>query len=88
MSTDTGHNSTFDDGSWAYHQPEKVNNWGHLAMHGSVITAKSVVAAYYDKASAYNYYAGCSTGGRQGLKEAELYPEDFDGIIAGAPAWW
>jgi feruloyl esterase len=57
-------------------------------MHGSVVTAKTTVAAYYDKASSYNYYAGCSTGGRQGLKEAQMYPEDFDGIIAGAPAWW
>lgn len=57
-------------------------------MHGSVVNAKSIVSAYYSKDISYNYYAGCSTGGRQGLKEAELYPEDFDGIIAGAPAWW
>jgi feruloyl esterase len=88
MSTDTGHNSSSSDGSWAYQQPDKVENWGHLAMHGSVVTAKGITAAYYDKAISYNYYAGCSTGGRQGLKEAEKYPEDFDGIIAGAPAWW
>jgi feruloyl esterase len=57
-------------------------------MHGSVVTAKTIVSAYYEKPVSYNYYAGCSTGGRQGLKEAEMYPEDFDGIIAGAPAWW
>lgn len=88
MSTDTGHNSSVIDGSWAYQQPAKMENWGHLAMHGSVIAAKTIVSAYYAKDSAFNYYAGCSTGGRQGFKEAELYPEDFDGIIAGAPAWW
>lgn len=88
MSTDTGHNSSVIDGSWAYQQPGKMENWGHLAMHGSTVTAKAVVSAYYSEGISYNYYAGCSTGGRQGLKEAELYPEDFDGIIAGAPAWW
>jgi feruloyl esterase len=88
MSTDTGHNSTNGDGRWGAGQPDKVENWGHLAMHGSVVNAKVITAAYYEKDIAYNYYSGCSTGGRQGLKEAEMYPEDFDGIVAGAPAWW
>lgn len=88
MSTDTGHNSSTADGAWAYNQPDKVENWGHLAMHGSVVGAKRITDAYYKKDIAYNYYLGCSTGGRQGLKEAEFYPEDFDGIVAGAPAWW
>ncbi|KAF2728209.1 feruloyl esterase B precursor [Polyplosphaeria fusca] len=88
MSTDTGHNSSSFDGAWAYNQPEMVENWGHLAMHGSVVAAKALVSAFYGENISYNYYAGCSTGGRQGLKEAERYPDDFDGIIAGAPAWW
>ncbi|KAF2851908.1 feruloyl esteras-like protein B precursor [Plenodomus tracheiphilus IPT5] len=88
MSTDTGHNSSVIDGSWAYQNPSAQENWGHLAMHGSVVTSKTIISAYYANPIAYNYYAGCSTGGRQGLKEAELYPQDFDGIIAGAPAWW
>lgn len=88
MSTDTGHNSSSVDGSWAYQQPAKIQNWGHLALHGSVLTSKTIVPAYYSRSISYNYYAGCSTGGRQGLKEAEFYPLDFDGIIAGAPAWW
>lgn len=57
-------------------------------MHGSVEVAKTIVSAYYSRAPSFSYYSGCSTGGRQGLKEAERYPEDFDGIIAGAPAWW
>lgn len=57
-------------------------------MHGSVITAKQIVEQFYAKKPEYSYYSGCSTGGRQGLKEAEMFPEDFDGIIAGAPAWW
>ncbi|KAF2126128.1 tannase and feruloyl esterase [Dothidotthia symphoricarpi CBS 119687] len=88
ISTDTGHNSTNSDGSWAYQQPDVVENWGHLALHGSVVIGKNVTAAYYQENVSYSYYSGCSTGGRQGLKEAELYPEDFDGIVAGAPAWW
>ncbi|CAI6334760.1 unnamed protein product [Periconia digitata] len=88
MSTDTGHNSSVVDGTWAANAPEKVENWGHLAMHGSTVTAKLITASYYKKKISYNYYSGCSTGGRQGLKEAEEYPEDFDGIVAGAPAWF
>ncbi|KAF2448096.1 feruloyl esterase B precursor [Karstenula rhodostoma CBS 690.94] len=88
MSTDTGHNSSLSDGKWAYNQPGKVENWGHLAMHGSVVAGKTISAAFYGKEISYNYYSGCSTGGRQGLKEAEEYPEDFDGILAGAPGWW
>jgi feruloyl esterase len=88
MSTDTGHNSTSSDGAWAYTHPERVANWGHLAMHGSVVTSKIITSKFYGENITYSYYAGCSTGGRQGLKEAEAYPEDFDGIIAGAPAWW
>lgn len=88
MSTDTGHNSTLDVADWAYNEPEKIENWGHLAMHGSVVAAKKIITAHYDSPITFNYYSGCSTGGRQGLKEAEFYPEDFDGILAGAPAWW
>lgn len=88
MGTDTGHNSSTIDGSWAYQQPAMVENWGHIAMHNSVVTSKVIIPAYYSREISYNYYAGCSTGGRQGLKEAEFYPEDFDGILAGAPAWW
>lgn len=88
LSTDTGHNSTSADGSWAFQQPDVVENWGHLALHESVVIGKNLTAAYYRKGPAYSYYSGCSTGGRQGLKEAEMYPEDFDGIVAGAPAWW
>ncbi|PCH05239.1 Tannase/feruloyl esterase [Penicillium occitanis (nom. inval.)] len=88
MSTDTGHNSISTDGSWAYNSPEKVTDWGYRAMHGSVVLAKELANAYYGKRAGYSYYSGCSTGGRQGLKEVEMYPEDFDGVIAGAPAWW
>lgn len=87
MSTDTGHNSSAADISWAYHEPEKQIDFGYRAMHGSVVLAKKLVEAFYGCGIEFNYYSGCSTGGRQGLKEVEMYPEDFDGVLAGAPAW-
>jgi feruloyl esterase len=65
-----------------------VTDWGWRAMHGSVIIAKQIAESYYSSSLQYSYYSGCSTGGRQGLKEAQMFPDDFDGIIAGAPAWW
>lgn len=88
MSTDTGHNSTSGDSSWALNQPQKRIDWGYRAMHGSVVLAKQLIVAYYGRNIDYSYYSGCSTGGRQGLKEVQMYPEDFDGVLAGAPAWW
>lgn len=105
MSTDTGHSSTIPDGTWAYNEPEKLNDWGYRAMHESVVLSKQIVAAFYGQDIAYSYYSGCSTGGRQGnvnwsikgnqaltstpgLKEIQLHPESFDGVLAGAPAWW
>lgn len=87
MSTNTGHNGTNHDGRWALNK-ESVTDWGYRAMHGSVVVAKEIVAAYYGSKATWNYYSGCSTGGRQGLKEVEMFPEDFDGVLAGAPAWW
>ncbi|KAK1069310.1 hypothetical protein LTR33_010921, partial [Friedmanniomyces endolithicus] len=88
MSTDTGHNSTSGDVTWALNKPEKIVDWGYRAMHGSVDLAKQVVEAYYNCKPKYNYYSGCSTGGRQGIRDIQLYPDGFDGVLAGAPAWW
>ena len=88
ISTDTGHNSTSGDGSWAYQNEEARGNWGFRALHGSVEIAKQLVSAYYGGDAQWSYYSGCSTGGRQGLKEVQMFPDDFDGVLAGAPAWW
>ncbi|KAI9712659.1 MAG: hypothetical protein M1820_001280 [Bogoriella megaspora] len=88
LSTDTGHISGSGDGTWALNNPESRTDWGYRALHGSVVLGKSLVSAYYTQSISYSYYSGCSTGGRQGLKEVEMFPEDFDGVIAGAPAWW
>lgn len=88
MSTDTGHDSSvFGNASWATN-PEAVKDWAWRAMHLSVVAAKCVVEAYYGKDIKYSYYNGCSTGGRQGLKEIQAFPDDFDGAVIGAPAWW
>ena len=88
VSTDTGHNSTSFNGTWALNNPESLTDWGYRAMHGSVTLAKDVASEWYGKDIEYSYYSGCSTGGRQGLKEIQISPESFDGVLAGAPAWW
>jgi feruloyl esterase len=87
VSTDTGHSSSVIDITWALNQPEKRTDWGWRAMHGTVVIGKQITAAYYGKNITYSYYNGCSTGGRQGLKETQLFPDSFDGVLVGAPAW-
>ncbi|KAK8051098.1 Tannase/feruloyl esterase [Apiospora rasikravindrae] len=86
LSTDTGHNSASDQ-SWAYKNAEAQKDWGYRAMHGSVDLGKRLTAAYYGRDIAYSYYSGCSTGGRQGLKEIQISPNSFNGVLVGAPAW-
>ncbi len=82
-STDTGH--TGNTGSFALGHPEKVEDFGWRAVHEMTVIAKRVIASYYEAAPRYSYWNGCSAGGRQALKEAQRFPDDFDGIIAGAP---
>ncbi|KXX74285.1 putative feruloyl esterase B-2 [Madurella mycetomatis] len=88
VSTDTGHNATNSDLSWALHNEERKKDWGYRAMHGSVTLAKSMAEGYYRQNITYSYYSGASTGGRQGLKEASVSPDSFNGLIIGAPAWY
>jgi feruloyl esterase len=83
-STDTGH--TTADEAWALDHPEKLVDWSYRAVHESTVDSKMVVQSYYGKAPKLSYWNGCSTGGKQGLTEAQRYPDDFDGIVAGAPA--
>ncbi len=88
-STDTGHAGNPVDGSFALGHPEKVTDFGYRAVHEMTVKAKAIVAAFYQKNAQYSYWNGCSSGGKQGLKEAQRYPNDYDGIIAGAPAnYW
>jgi len=91
-STDTGHDAQKEPGaSFAYPGPNnpnaarKVIDHGYLAVHETALVAKKIIRAYYDGDPRYSYWVGCSTGGRQGLMEAQRYPEDFDGYVIGAP---
>jgi len=88
ISTDTGHNSSVADIRWALNQPEMQTDWGWRALHGSVELGKKMTEAFYGKKIKYSYYSGCSTGGRQGLKEVQISPESFDGALIGAPSWY
>ena len=83
-STDTGHMG--GSASFALGHPEKLIDFGHRSVHEMSVAAKKVVAAYYGNIPRLSYWNGCSAGGRQGLKEAQRFPADFDGIVAGAPA--
>jgi feruloyl esterase len=82
-STDTGH--TGGGAQWAIGHPEKVVDFGWRAVHEMAVVAKQIVAAYYGTGARYAYWNGCSAGGRQAMQEAQRFPEDFDGIVAGAP---
>ncbi|HET7872894.1 MAG TPA: tannase/feruloyl esterase family alpha/beta hydrolase, partial [Terriglobales bacterium] len=87
--TDTGHTGLPPDGSWALKHPEKITDFGHRAIHEMTVKAQAVVTAFYGEKAKHSYFVGCSNGGRQALMEAQRYPEDYDGILAGAPAnYW
>jgi len=85
-STDTGHTGTNGDGSFALDHLEKLTDFAYRAVHEMTAQAKSVIRAYYGAPPHWSYWNGCSTGGKQGLKEAQRYPDDYDGIVAGAPS--
>lgn len=86
-STDTGHVKTPppDLALFAYNNKQKEIDYSYRAVHRTAVTAKEIIKAYYDIKPVYSYFTGCSTGGRQALMEAQRFPQDFDGIIVGAP---
>ena len=87
--TDTGHAANGGDASWALGHPEKIIDFAYRAIHQMTLVGKATVKAFYGDAPQHSYFANCSNGGRQALMEAQRYPEDYDGIIAGAPAnYW
>jgi feruloyl esterase len=81
--SDTGHEG--DGLAFGTGHPEKIRDWAYRSTHVLAEDAKAVMAAFYGKAPAHAYFAGCSTGGQQALSEAQRYPQDFDGIVAGDP---
>src|SRR2546427_6911786 len=91
IGTDTGHvgDGPFFpalDGSWALNNLVRQVNFGHRAVHVVTAAGKKILHAFYGQTERLAYFEGCSNGGRQAMQEAERYPTDFDGIIAGAPA--
>jgi feruloyl esterase len=85
-STDTGHTGANRDASWALNNTPAVLDFEYRAVHESTVAAEQILTSYYDNPAYHSYFAGCSTGGRQALVEAQDYPDDFDGIAAGDPA--
>jgi feruloyl esterase len=90
--TDTGHDAVKEPGA-TFARPgpnnpnaeRKVTDFAYLAVHETALLGKQVLKAYYGDPPRYSYWAGCSQGGRQGLIEAQRFPDDFDGYIVGAP---
>ena len=87
VGTDTGHSGHPLRADWAHNNLERLVSFGHQAVHRTAVTAKALTKAYYQKDITRNYFTGCSRGGGQALMEAQRYPEDFDGIVSGAPAY-
>jgi hypothetical protein len=85
--TDTGHTTV--DAAWALGHPEKVIDFGYRGVHEMTAKSKAIVDAFYGRAPHHSYFASCSDGGREALMEAQRFPQDYDGILAGAPAnYW
>ena len=86
--TNTGHSGFSEiQADWALNNMERQLNFGHLAVHRTTVVSKSLINAAYCKPPSYSYFVGCSRGGGQALMEAQRYPDDYDGIVAGAPAF-
>jgi tannase/feruloyl esterase len=85
-STDTGHRADGFDAQWALGHPEKVIDYGYRAVHETAEKSKLIIRAFYGAPARHSHFSSCSNGGREALMEAQRYPSDYDGIIAGAPA--
>src|SRR5258705_1648416 len=84
--TDDGHEWNGGDAGWATGHPEKVIDFGGRALKETKDVAKDVIMALQSSGARRSYFMGCSGGGREALRAAQRYPEDFDGIVAGSPA--
>lgn len=87
VGTDTGHVGAGVEAVWALNNETRRVNFGHRAVHLTAEAARSIIRYYYDREEEYAYFVGCSRGGGQGMMESQRYPDDFDGIVAGAPAY-
>jgi feruloyl esterase len=86
VGTDTGHvGSSSYDGSFALGHPEKIIDFGYRSIHLMTVIGKQIASAFYGEDADHSFFSGCSTGGRQALMEAQRFPDDYDGIVAGDP---
>ena len=86
ITTDMGHKGLEVEGvEWAYNNPQAVIDFGYRATHVTALAGKAIVERFYGRRPDRSYFSGCSCGGRQALVEAERFPDDFNGIIVGAP---
>ncbi len=81
----TGHDAAGEPLGTFAASPQKFLDYAYRGVHVTAVTAKRLLQAYYDGALRHAYFDGCSTGGRQGLIAAQRFPDDFDGIVVGAP---
>ena len=87
--TDTGHEAGSTDARWALNHPEKIVDFAYRAIHLTAVTGKAMAQNFYGSAPRWSYFASCSDGGREALMEAQRFPADYNGIVAGAPAnYW
>ena len=84
-STDTGHKGASGEVGWATGHREKIIDFDYRAIHETAEITKAIISAFYEKPATRSYFSSCSNGGRQALMEAQRYPQDYDGILAGAP---
>jgi feruloyl esterase len=85
--TDAGHTGEATDSTWALGHPEKVIDFGYRAVHSMTATSMAIVQAFYANKPQHTYFSSCSDGGREALMEAQRFPNDYEGILAGAPAY-
>ncbi len=84
--TDMGHTSTTIDNNWVANNLQGLVDFGYRSTHVTTVAGKAIAASFYGRGASKSYFLACSTGGRQGMIEAQRFPEDFDGIAAIAPA--
>jgi feruloyl esterase len=84
--TDNGHIGS-EPSEWARDHPERLADWGWRAVHATAVATKTIIAAYYGRGPRFSYFIGCSKGGGSAMMEAQRFPADYDGVIAGAMGW-
>ena len=87
-SNDTGHKAASADADWSIGHPEKLIDYGYRAIHETTEKSKAILRAFYGDDPRESYFNSCSNGGRKALIEAQRYPEDYNGIVAGDAAYF